>query len=99
MSRRKLVLAVEEVLSATFLALVWKYLAESMCQEVFAATRKRERQRKWTLYALVWFWIALLQSRYAGQASVDATPEAFSRRCRTFGRYSFEMFSAPTPAN
>jgi hypothetical protein len=73
---------------------VWKYLTESMCQEVFAATRKRERQRKWTLYAMVWFWIALLQSRYGSQTRallearagcplfppVDATPEAFFQK-------------------
>ena len=94
MSRRKRVLAVEEVPSADYLSIVWKYLTESMCQEVFAATRKRERQRKWTLYALVWFWIALLQSRYASQTRallearagsrlfppVDATPEAFFQK-------------------
>jgi len=94
LSRRKLVLAVEEVPSAKFLSTVWKYLTESMCQEVFVATRRRERQRKWTLYALVWFWIALLQSRYASQTRgllearagsklfppVDATPEAFFQK-------------------
>ena len=33
-------------------------------------TRERERQRKWALYALVWFWIALLQSRYGSQTRV-----------------------------
>ena len=91
MSRRKLMLAVEEVPSARYLSIVWKYLTESLCQEVFATTRERERQRKWTLYALVWFWIALLQSRYGSQTRallearagsalfppVDASPEAF----------------------
>src|SRR5688572_6681038 len=34
LSRRKLVLAVEEVPSADYLSIVWKYLTESMCQEV-----------------------------------------------------------------
>ena len=94
MSRRKLVLAVEEVPSAQYLSIVWKYLTASLCQEVFAATRERERQRKWTLFALVWFWISLLQSRYGSQARallearagsalfppVDATPEAFFQK-------------------
>jgi Transposase DDE domain len=97
LSRRKLVLAVEEVPSAGYLSTVWKYLTESMCQEVFAATRKRERQRKWTLYAMVWFWLALLQSRYASQTRgllearagsklfppVDATPEAFFQKAQS----------------
>ena len=87
-------LAVEEVPSAQYLSIVWKYLTASLCQEVFAATRERERQRKWTLFALVWFWISLLQSRYGSQTRallearagsalfppVDATPEAFFQK-------------------
>jgi Transposase DDE domain len=95
LGRRKLVLSVEEVPSAGYLSVVWKYLTESMCQEVFAATRNRERQRKWTLFAMVWFWISLLQSRYGSQTRallearsgssplfppVDATPEAFFQK-------------------
>lgn len=62
----------------------------SLCAEVFAATRNRERQRKWTLFAMVWFWISLLQSRYSSQTRAlleartgsllfppaDASPEA-----------------------
>ncbi|HWM65422.1 MAG TPA: IS4 family transposase [Steroidobacteraceae bacterium] len=97
MSRRKLALTVEEVPSANYLSIVWKYLTESMCQEVFAATRKRERQRKWALYTMVWFWIALLQSRYGSQTRallearagsplfppVDATPEAFFQKVQS----------------
>jgi hypothetical protein len=97
LSRRKLALTVEEVPSANYLSIVWKYLTESMCQEVFAATRKRERQRKWTLYTMVWFWIALLQSRYGSQTRallearagspmfprVDATPEAFFQKVQS----------------
>jgi hypothetical protein len=57
-SKRKLSLAVEEVPSAHYLSVIWQHLTESLCEEVFAATRERERQRKWTLFALVWFWIA-----------------------------------------
>ena len=88
---RKLTPAVAEVPSAQYLSLIWQHLTESLCEEVFAATRNRERQRKWTLYALVWFWIGLLQSRFGSQTRallearaghplfplVDAAPEAF----------------------
>ena len=92
MSRHKLVLAVEEVSSAQYLSIVWKYLTESLCQEVFAATQERGRQRKWTFFfVLVWILISLLQSRYGSQTGallearaasalfppVDAAPEAF----------------------
>lgn len=93
-SPRKLSLAVEEVPSAHYLSVVWQYLTESMCEEVFAATRERERQRKWTLFAMVWFWLSLLQSRYGSQTRallearagsplfppVDASPEAFFQK-------------------
>lgn len=67
-----------------------------MCEEVFAATRKRERRRKWTLFAMVWFWIGLLQSRYSSQTRallearagsplfppIDASPEAFFQKAQ-----------------
>jgi hypothetical protein len=111
LSRRKLVLAVEEVPSTNFLSIVWKYLTESMCQEIFASTRKHERQRKWTLYAMVWFWIGLLQSRYASQTrallearagsklfpAVDATPEAFFQKAQNFRPAFFQnVFRAYT---
>ena len=113
MSRRKLELAVEEVPSAKYLSIVWKYLTESLCQEVFAATRERERQRKWTLYALVWFWISLLQSRYASQTRallearagsalfppVDASPEAFFQKVQNVRPVFFRnVFRAFTTA-
>jgi len=101
----KLSLAVEEVRSARFLSVIWKHLTESMCEEVFAATRVRERQRKWTLFAMVWFWIALLQSRYGSQTRallearagssplfppVDATPEAFFQKVQNFRPVFFQ---------
>ena len=93
---RKRLAAVEEVPSAEYLSVLWKHLTESMCDEVFAATRNRERQRKWTLFAMVWFWIGLLQSRYSSQTRallearagsplfppVDATPEAFFQKAQ-----------------
>lgn len=113
MRRRKLELAVEEVPSAQYLSIVWKYLTESLCQEVFAATRERERQRKWTLYALVWFWIGLLQSRYGSQTRallearagaalfppVDASPEAFFQKVQNVRPVFFRnVFRAYTEA-
>jgi hypothetical protein len=95
-ANRKRLAAVEEVPSAEYLSVLWKHLTESMCDEVFAATRNRERQRKWTLFAMVWFWIGLLQSRYSSQTRallearagsplfppVDATPEAFFQKAQ-----------------
>jgi hypothetical protein len=110
-STRKLSLAVEEVPSANYLSVVWEHLTESLCAEVFAATRERERQRKWTLFALVWFWIALLQSRYSSQTRalleartgsplfppVDATPEAFFQKIQNVRPVFFQnVFRAYT---
>jgi hypothetical protein len=82
-----------------------------LCEEVFAATRERERQRKWTLFALVWFWIALLQSRFSSQTrallearagsilfpAVDATPEAFFQKIQNVRPVFFQnVFRAYT---
>jgi hypothetical protein len=90
-------LAVEEVSSSSYLAIIWKYLTEALCEEVFAATRINERRREWTLFAMVWFWMALLQSRYTSQTRalqetqcgsstlfphVEATPEAFFQKAQ-----------------
>lgn len=36
--------------------LINRLLTESLCQEVFSATRSNERQRLWSLYALAEFW-------------------------------------------
>jgi hypothetical protein len=110
-SKRKLLLAVEEVPSANYLAVIWQHLTEALCEEVFAATRERERQRKWTLFALVWFWIALLQSRLGSQTRallearagsilfppVDATPEAFFQKIQNVRPVFFQnVFRAYT---
>jgi hypothetical protein len=110
-SKRKLSLAVEEVPSAHYLSVIWQHLTESLCEEVFAATRERERQRKWTLFALVWFWIALLQSRLGSQTRallearagsilfppVDATPEAFFQKIQNVRPVFFQnVFRAYT---
>jgi hypothetical protein len=94
---KRLALTVEEVPSSTYLAVIWKYLTAVLCEQVFAATRIAERRRKWTLYMMIWFWIALLQSRYTSQTRallevkegsaplfprVNATPEAFFEKVK-----------------
>lgn len=95
-TKRKRSIAVEEVPSADYLSVIWKHLTKSLCDEVFAATRENERQRKWTLFALIWFWISLLKSGYSSQTrallearagsplfpNVDATPEAFFQKAQ-----------------
>jgi hypothetical protein len=89
-------LKVTSVPSSHYMSTIWEHLTQSLCEEVFAATRDRERQRKWTLFAMVWFWIGLLQTRYSSQTRallearagspwfppVDATPEAFFQKAQ-----------------
>jgi hypothetical protein len=109
--KRKRSVAVEEVPSAGYLSVVWEHLTESMCEEVFAATRNSERRRKWTLFAMVWFWIGLLQSRYGSQTRallearagsplfppVDASPEAFFQKAQEMRPVFFQnVFRAYT---
>src|SRR3989338_10468831 len=53
-----------------YLSVVWKYLTPSVCHEVFQLTRDRERQRKWTLFALMKTWIGLLQGDFSSQTEV-----------------------------
>src|SRR5688572_25302844 len=84
--------------AADYLGVLWTYLTEALCAEVFAATRERERQRKWTLFTLVQFWIALLhdgpevsQTRAVADCArghplypvLTATPESFFERVQT----------------
>lgn len=80
------------------MAVVWKYLTEGMCQEVFELTRDRERQRKWTLFALLKTWIGLLLTDLSSQTEaieeacgkghplfplVEASPESFFQRIQS----------------
>ena len=50
-----------------YLATLWHYLTESLCNEVFEMTRDKERQRKWSLFALLQVWMGLLHSRAHSQ--------------------------------
>jgi hypothetical protein len=80
-----------------YLETLWKHLTESLCQEVFEMTRDKERQRVWSLFALVQFWIGLLhhpsmsQTRAIEESAkgsalfpeVAATPESFFQRIQS----------------
>lgn len=79
------------------LELLRTHITATLCQTVFATVRTTERQRRWTLEALVQFWLAVVlrAPRALSQALyetlegseplfplVQATPEAFFQRCR-----------------
>ncbi len=79
------------------LELLRTHITATLCQTVFATVRIRERQRRWTLEALVEFWLAVIlrAPRALSQALyetlegseplfplVQASPEAFFQRCR-----------------
>ncbi len=80
------------------LELLRTHITAALCQTVFATVRVTERQRRWTLQALVEFWLAvslrapraLSQARYETLEGseprfplVEATPEAFFQRCQS----------------
>jgi hypothetical protein len=81
------------------LELLRTHITTALCHTVFATVRLTERQRCWTLEALVQFWLAVIlrAPRALSQAlyetlegseplfpRVEATPEAFFQRCQTF---------------
>jgi hypothetical protein len=80
------------------LKLLRTHITAALCHTVFATVRITERQRQWTLEALVQFWLAVIlrAPRALSQAlyetlegseplfpHVEATPEAFFQRCQT----------------
>jgi hypothetical protein len=91
------------------LELLRTHITASLCQTVFATVRTTERQRRWTLEALVQFWLAVVlrAPRALSQALyetlegseplfplVQATPEAFFQRCRSLRSAFFaELFA------
>jgi hypothetical protein len=77
--------------------LLQTHITPALCQAVFGRVRRSERQRVWTLDALVRFWTAVilraptalsqaladaLDGREPPFPQVEATPEAFFQRCR-----------------
>jgi hypothetical protein len=80
------------------LELLRTHITAALCQTVFTTLRLTERQRRWTLQALVEFWLAVIlrAPRALSQAlyetlegseplfpCVEATPEAFFQRCQS----------------
>jgi hypothetical protein len=77
--------------------LLLEHLSPALCHAAFRRVRTSERQRKWTLHALVRFWTAVilraplalshalseaLDGREPLFPRIKATPAAFSQRCR-----------------
>jgi Transposase DDE domain len=84
--------------------LLHDHLTTSLCQTVFQQTRTTERERQWSLEALVSFWTEVilrapqslpqaLQEAALGNGSgwppVQASPEAFFQRCQSLGWHFF----------
>jgi len=77
-----------------------KYVTEALCNEVFNDIRTTERQRKWSLFGLAYFWLdvilepppslsQLLERTRQGDPrgflpEVAASPEAFFQKCKDF---------------
>ncbi len=96
------------------LELLRTHITAALCQTVFQSIRTTERQRRWTLEALVEFWLAVVlrAPRALSQALyetlegseplfplVEATPEAFFQRCRDLRAAFFaEIFTRFTAA-
>jgi hypothetical protein len=91
-------LAIKEIAAPDYLEKVWEIITPEMCNEVFALTRDRERQRKWGLHALLKTWIGILQydlgsqteavEEYCGKSHplfplVEASPESFFKRIQS----------------
>src|SRR6266704_5572390 len=77
--------------------LLQAHITPALCRTVFGKVRKTERQRVWTLEALVRFWTAVvlraptalsqaladsLETRDPLLPWIEASPEAFFQRCR-----------------
>jgi len=77
--------------------LLQAHITPAVCRTVFGAVRTTERQRAWTLEALIHFWTAVvlrapraltqalaesLEGRDPAYPRVEASPEAFFQRCR-----------------
>ena len=77
--------------------LLQAHITPALCRTVFGAVRTTERQRVWTLEALIRFWTAVvlrapkaltqaladsLEGRDPTYPRIEASPEAFFQRCR-----------------
>ena len=97
MARRPAAAAAARVDLIRVMDLLQTHMTSALCQTVFRRVRTTERQRAWTLQALVQFWTAVILRApealsHALVETVDqreplfprivATPEAFFQRCR-----------------
>jgi len=79
--------------------LLTEYLSRILCRRVFQKVKTTERRRRWTLYHLAWFWVAVAVKAPPGLTAVlgmiqrqkvklyprvKATPVAFFKRCQKF---------------
>ena len=77
--------------------LLYEHLTPALCRAAFGRVRRTERQRVWTLTALVQFWTAVVlrapkalsqaladsrEGREPLYPRIEASPEAFFQRCR-----------------
>src|SRR3989442_15120727 len=90
-----------------------EHIQPALCPAVLGAVRRTERQRVWTLEALIRFWTAVvlrapkalsqalvdsLEGRDPTFPRIEATPEAFFQRCRDLRPAFFaEVFQRFTP--
>ncbi|HEY9448116.1 MAG TPA: IS4 family transposase [Gemmatimonadaceae bacterium] len=100
--------------AADYLAVLWRHLTEGLCEEIFRALRERERERKWTIFTLMQFWVALLhsgpemsQTQAVSECDrghplypvLTATPESFFERVQSLGpRFFSAIFTRVTRA-
>lgn len=84
-----------------------EHITEALCAEVFGDVRDAEREKKWTMYALSRFWLAviieaprslseLLERTRKGEhegflPQVNASSEAFFQKCKNFSHVFFEQ--------
>jgi hypothetical protein len=82
-----------------------EHITEALCQEVFRDLRFRERERKWTLYALARFWLDVIieappslsqllelmrnREREGFLPEVAASAESFFEKCQDFSPVFF----------
>ena len=84
---------------------VHEHITSALCEEVYQENRNSERERKWSLFALARFWIAVIylappslshlleKTRRADPEGllpqVDASAEAFFQKCKGFSSRFF----------
>jgi IS4 transposase len=94
-----------EVKLAPTVNFLHEHITESLCEEVFRDVRMHERQRKWTLFALARFWLAVILKPPPSLSQVlertrrldpkgllphvAASAESFFQKCKVFSSSFF----------